>query len=93
MLRQTVFCNFQQSFIFKHGGRIFSGIRVALLCVVTSGLIPVSLVQGSPALKVERALLWRGGMDGYETYQIPGIVVSFRGTVLAHGVGRHLKGR
>jgi sialidase-1 len=37
--------------------------------------------------------LWRGGTDGYETYRIPGIVVSSRGTVLAYGVGRRtLKG-
>jgi sialidase-1 len=42
---------------------------------------------------MESALLWHGGAGGYETYRIPGIIVSARGVVLAYGVGRRtLKG-
>ena len=41
---------------------------------------------------IESTLLWHAGDEGYDTYRIPGIVVSRRGTVLAYGVARrHLQ--
>lgn len=37
---------------------------------------------------LQSTLLWQGGTEGYETFRIPGIVVTSRGAVLAYGVGR-----
>jgi len=69
---------------------MFSGLRVALLCALA---VAAPLAQTPSSPQMESTLLWRGGTDGYETYRIPGIVVSARGTVLAYGVGRRtLKG-
>ncbi|HEU5340021.1 sialidase family protein [Edaphobacter sp.] len=50
----------------------------------------IGMPQVSPARtpQMQSTLLWQGGTGGYETYRIPGIVVTARGTVLAYGVGR-----
>jgi len=57
----------------------------ALLLAAAFGMPQVSPAR-TP--QMQSTLLWRGGAGGYETYRIPGIVVTARGTVLAYGVGR-----
>lgn len=56
-------------------------ITSVLLCCLS-----VAAHGKKPELKQMR--LWYAGEDGYDTYRIPGIVVTARGTVLAYGVAR-----
>lgn len=60
-------------------------ISAALLLAAAFGMPPVSHAR-TP--QMQSTLLWQGGTGGYETYRIPGIVVTMDGTVLAYGVGR-----
>jgi sialidase-1 len=38
--------------------------------------------------QLQSTLLWPSGTEGYETFRIPGIVATPKGTILAYGVGR-----
>ncbi|MES2393881.1 MAG: sialidase family protein [Acidobacteriota bacterium] len=57
-------------------------ITSLLLCSLPSSLA----LAEKPQLKQSR--LWYAGEDGYDTYRIPGIVVTANGTLVAYGVAR-----
>lgn len=62
--------------------------KIALCCGLALCALP-GLGAHRKAFSVpRRTLLWKAGSQGYETYRIPGIVVTSRGTVLAYCVGR-----
>ena len=64
-------------------------LRMVLLCAATLALLGLARSASAQAPRqMESTLLWQGGVGGYETYRIPGIVVTARGTVLAYSVGR-----
>lgn len=59
-------------------------------CAVPAQMPAAPAPQQQP--KIASTLLWHAGDEGYDTYRIPGIVVSSRGTVLAYAVARrHLQ--
>src|SRR5579875_2337038 len=58
-------------------------LTIALLICVLS--FPSAYAE-KPHLKETR--LWYAGENGYDTYRIPGIVVTAKGTILAYGVAR-----
>jgi sialidase-1 len=53
-------------------------------CVASSGAISAELIAGG----FESTNLWNAGVGGYQTYRIPGIVVTPHGTVLAYTSAR-----
>lgn len=55
-----------------------------------ASLIALSTLSAGFAEKpqIKTTLLWSSGENGYDTYRIPGIVVTANGVVLAYGVGR-----
>lgn len=67
---------------------MFFGLRLVSLCAIAVGLIPSTLKPAIASTQMESTLLWQGNAGGYETYRIPGIVVTARGVILAYGVGR-----
>lgn len=58
----------------------------ALLALLVLFLPCRPLIGAKPTLRASR--LWSGGEAGFETYRIPGIVVTRRGTVVAYAVAR-----
>lgn len=51
-------------------------------------LVTVAMAQQQPPPQMRSTLLWQSGTEGYETFRIPGIVATAKGTILAYGVGR-----
>jgi sialidase-1 len=51
-------------------------------------LLPFHSLAAPPPLFFESTNLWNGDTAGYETYRIPGIVVSKRGTIIAYTSAR-----
>lgn len=64
----------------------FRGLATAGLALAMCLTALASKVMDSNA--PETTLLWRAGDGGYDTYRIPGIVVTATNTVLAYGVAR-----
>lgn len=68
-----------------------------LMCIVLGSVCAISAQTPTVMAQkqqpgIESTLLWHAGDQGYDTYRIPGIVVSRRGVVLAYGVARrHLQ--
>jgi sialidase-1 len=67
---------------------MFLGLRLVSLCAIAVGLVSSSSKPATALPQMESTLLWEGNTGAYETYRIPGIVVTVRGVVLAYGVGR-----
>jgi sialidase-1 len=59
---------------------------ISLLCIVA--LETFCAVAQNPQAQFQSTLLWHAGDNEYETYRIPGIIVTARGAVLAYGVAR-----
>jgi sialidase-1 len=67
----------------------FLALVVGLFCFLAFSTDPAtSQAAGSPAAFFSSTNLWNGGVAGYETYRIPGIVATKRGTILAYTSAR-----
>lgn len=66
------------------------GLRFVSLCVIAVGFVALPPRPTVASPQMESTLLWQGNTGHYETYRIPGVVVTARGVVLAYGVGRRL---
>jgi sialidase-1 len=62
---------------------------VALWLLCCASLLSAQVARAAPLQgNFESTNLWNGGVDGYETYRIPGIVVSKRGVIIAYTSAR-----
>ncbi|GGA65075.1 neuraminidase [Edaphobacter acidisoli] len=66
---------------------MISRIRFAIVCALSLVLLAYPSVAASSP-QWSQTLLWKAGTDGYETFRIPGVVATARGTILAYAVGR-----
>jgi sialidase-1 len=63
--------------------------RFTVLCALSLALLAYPSVAASSP-QWSQTLLWKAGTDGYETFRIPGVVATARGTILAYAVGRRV---
>jgi sialidase-1 len=63
-------------------------VSIALWAAWGAAALGLAGLAAAGASDMSRTTLWKAGESGYETYRIPGIVVTPRGTILAYAAAR-----